>query len=351
MLKYKTRKNLLTNILLFIFLNLNLFLNLSCNTIEPTDDLKPGRRDYVWTVDTLDSPNNELRRTWASSENDAWAVGPGGITAYDGLWHFDGTEWQPFPQALSISPESIYGFAQNDVWIGGNDGKIFHFNGNEWLQNYVYSKQASNYVFIVELWGTAPNDLYAIAIVGDDGFKSAILHYNGINWKEIYYSEFPIQFFRVQKEEGILYLSGLILTNGSQDVAFYEYKNNMIKEIYRKSLGEITFGTLSQIGDKTYFLIDKDLCRFINGNFVKVITFNVEQFGYGAYGRNEKDIFLSMRDGLAHYNGENVEYLYRFSNNNTNPFPYPVNLRNAVFFPAHDKNNDLNLILRGHLKD
>jgi hypothetical protein len=335
-------------LIVLFFVSTALLLLNNCDSTEPVDELKPGRRDYTWTVDTLYSPNNEIRRTWASSENDAWAVGPGGITAYDGLWHFDGSEWQPYPQALSISPECIFGFAQNDVWMGGNEGKIFHFDGNIWNQTFSY-ENPSNYNFIVDIWGKTPMEIYAIAVVNDQGFKSVVLRFDGVNWVEIYYSNYPIQFFRIQKEAETLFLSGITLANNQQEIVFLKFEDNIMKEIFRKQIGEITFGSLSQIGDKTYFLIDKDLYRFINGNFVKVITFNVEQFGYGAYGRNEKDIFLSMRDGLAHYNGENVEYLYRFSNNNTNPFPYPVNLSNAVFFPAHDKNNDLNLILRGVL--
>jgi hypothetical protein len=232
--------------------------------------------------------------------------------------------------------------------MGGNEGKIFHFDGNIWNQTFSY-ENPSNYNFIVDIWGKTPMEIYAIAVVNDQGFKSVVLRFDGVNWVEIYYSNYPIQFFRIQKEAETLFLSGITLANNQQEIVFLKFEDNIMKEIFRKQIGEITFGSLSQIGDKTYFLIDKDLYRFINGNFVKVITFNVEQFGYGAYGRNEKDIFLSMRDGLAHYNGENVEYLYRFSNNNTNPFPYPVNLSNAVFFPAHDKNNDLNLILRGVL--
>jgi len=31
------------------------------------------------------------------------------------------------------------------------------------------------------------------------------------------------------------------------------------------------------------------------------------------WGRNSKDIFLLMTDGLAHYNGTDIEYLFYFN--------------------------------------
>jgi hypothetical protein len=332
------------------------FLFYSCNTTEPTDNLKPGRRDYTWTVDTLDSPNNELRRTWASSENDAWAVGPGGVTPYDRLWHFDGNEWQPYPQALSIYPECIYGFAQNDVWMGGSDGKVFHYDDNGWRHSYTYIKLDAVGTHINDLWGSNSKEIYAIGrtyINQEPLPRSFILHFNGSIWKEIYFSSKQLQFFKVQKENNQLFLSGIILTQSNEPdtLLFFKFENNLLSEIYRNTMDKITFISLSQLGSKTYFLIGRDLCQYINGKFATVISFSDPLFGYQAFGRNEKDIFISMKGGLAHYNGENIEYLFRFSNSFTSPWPYPVNLSDALFFPAHDKNNDLNLILRGVLNN
>lgn len=339
----------------FFLLILFLLFNLSCNTTDPNDDIKPGRRDYTWIVDTLYSPNNELRRVWASSENDAWAVGPGGITAYDGLWHFDGNEWQPYQQALLISPECIFGFSQNDVWMGGSDGKIFHFNGNSWIQSYIYIRSNAVGTHINDLWGSSSNEIYAIGrtyINQEPLPRSFILHFDGTIWKEIYFSSKQLQFFKVQKENNQLFLSGIILTQSTKPdtLFFFKFENNILSEIYRNTMDKITFISLSQIGSKTYFLIDRDLCRYINGKFVSVISFNESLFGYQVSGRNEKDIFLSMKGGLAHFNGENVEYLYNFTNDYTSPWPFPLNLNNSVFFPVHDQINNLNLILRGHLK-
>ena len=50
----------------FSISTLLLLLTVSCNTTEPTDDLKPGRRDYKWTVDTLANiaPSNSYTELW-----------------------------------------------------------------------------------------------------------------------------------------------------------------------------------------------------------------------------------------------------------------------------------------------
>ena len=80
------------NLKVFLLLTLPFLAQLSCNTTEPTDELKPGRRDYTWAVDTVKIPFNYLRRFWGSSPNDVWAVGSGGGLDQT-IWHFDGNGW------------------------------------------------------------------------------------------------------------------------------------------------------------------------------------------------------------------------------------------------------------------
>lgn len=343
---------------IFLFFSISLLLvifNLSCNTTEP-DDIKPGRRDYSWTVDTLDSPNNVIKSLWGAVVNDVWAVGPGGITAYDGLWHFDGNIWKPYEQALPISPECIYGITQNDIWMGGSDGKIFHFNGAVWNQVYSINRLDTSGNWINDIWGDNVNDIYAIGyayLAQESKLRSFILHFNGIKWKEIYFSSKQIQFLRIQKDNNKLFLSGLISSQTIEPdtLLFFKLENNVLSEIYRNTMDKIAFISLSQIGYNTYFLIGQDLNKYENGKFIKIISFNNQAFGYQSYGRNEKDIFIRMTDGLAHYNGENLEYLNHFSNSFTSILQRALLFEKDVFFTIHDNLNDHNLILRGKLSE
>jgi hypothetical protein len=352
MLLKNCRKKVLSGFLFFISL---FIISISCDSIEPTDELKPGRRDYIWTVDTLDSPNNVIKSIWGAVVNDVWAVGPGGITAYDGLWHFDGNIWQPYEQALPISPECIYGITQNDIWMGGSDGKIFRFNGTLWNQDNSIVREDTAGNWINYIWGDSPQVLYALGrayLTNEPLPRSFILHFNGSNWKEIYFSPKQLQFFSIREENNKLFLSGLIKTNTVEPdtLFFYKMENNIVNEIYRNTMDKITFMNLSQIGEKTYFLIGQDLFEYVKGIFIKVISFSDPMFGYQAYGRSEKDIFLRMKDGLAHYNGDDIEYLYHFSNNYTSILNEPLLLEKDVFFVIHDNLNDYNLILRGKLE-
>ena len=122
-------------------------------------------------------------------------------------------------------------------------------------------------------------------------------------------------------------------------------------KIFQKSLTDITWASLSQIGDKTYFLIGTNLERFTNGQFQNITSFNINNFGYEDYGRNEKDIFLRMKDGLAHYNGSNIEYLYHFNSSNISISANALIFKGTVFFTADDNSNDCNIMLRGKLKE
>ena len=73
-------------------LSLLIILPLSCsNPTDPYDNLQPGRRDYVWTVDTLSAQNNTYYRMWASSPTDVWCTSPGDWDK--SIAHFDGESW------------------------------------------------------------------------------------------------------------------------------------------------------------------------------------------------------------------------------------------------------------------
>ena len=59
---------------LFFICTALLLLN-NCDSTEPVDDLKPGRRDYVWTVDTIPVADAVMKDMWGSSPTDIWICG------------------------------------------------------------------------------------------------------------------------------------------------------------------------------------------------------------------------------------------------------------------------------------
>ena len=86
MLNFKQFQMFLAFISIFIFFTI---LNYSCkNTaVSPPEDA-PGRRDYVWTVDTLNCPADPMFRMWGSSPTDIWTTSYGNWDK--SISHFDG---------------------------------------------------------------------------------------------------------------------------------------------------------------------------------------------------------------------------------------------------------------------
>lgn len=346
-------------LLIITVLSLVIISMLSCNkdsiTNPPDDNSIPGRRDYVWTVDTLTTQNNRIQCIWGSSPTDVWAGGAGGLTSHERLWHFDGTTWKTYDQYVTVFPMTIFGFAQNDVWMGGNDGQIFHYNGSYWNLNYKYFPDSVYTTDIYYISGT-PDNMYAVGLVNyriNEQAKSFVLHYDGKIWNLIYLSSDYVQFLRVIQYNDKAFITGYIQPNDSisEAIAFYEIENDNIIKIFQKPTSEITWASITAIDGVPYFLIGRELKKYSNGNFQTILTFNSNNFGYQVYGRSLKDIFIRMQDGLGHYNGSDEEYLYHFYNWSTSISSNALLMKNDVFFIAEDYSIDGHIILKGTLNE
>ena len=127
------------------------------NTLEP--ELNPGRRDYVWTVDTLDiySPAYKI---WGSSPTDVWTINRSDQN--HSIWHYDGNKWSTDGIYRSVSPHAIWGFSEKDIFIGGTSGSIWHFDGSNWQHLITLIKDGQDYVAVGHIWGGSKNELYSV---------------------------------------------------------------------------------------------------------------------------------------------------------------------------------------------
>ncbi len=320
-------KNMIINIFVLGFC----LLSFTCNSpTGPGANAQPGRRDYVWTLDTIYSPNNLFSTIYGATPNDVWLGGHGG-PPHERLWHYDGVKWTQAQSPSNYDVESLFGFSATDIWLGSDDGKIFHYDGITWLQNFVYRPLNSD-PYIACIYGASPTDLYAIGssfFSPDTLARGFILHNNGNGWKEEYLAPKGLQFAYLLQEGSKVFLFAAV-----DKLLFFQYSNGLLTQIFSANRGDVGGGNMISMGGKVYFLVGNRLDRYENENFMTVATFNINtsNFGYQLYGRNEKDVFLIMDDGIEHYNGTDIQYLYHLPTRSPFIFARSLIFESDVFF-------------------
>jgi hypothetical protein len=213
-----------------------LILLIQCDTTEPPiNDIPPGKRDYVWSIDSVDYGNLpsliQLESIWGSSATDVWGANGDAPDVRDCLWHYDGIKWSKATEGTPITAGngnivvySVWGTAQNNVWAFGrkiNQGTlsafIMHYNGNLWIDATppnVEALRANLYC----VYGTAANNVW----VG--GYEYA-LNYNGSNWNTYFIAD-SIIVGSISGNGNYLYLTTYSPYNNNDLRSIYLFRNN-----------------------------------------------------------------------------------------------------------------------------
>ncbi|MFZ1518279.1 MAG: hypothetical protein WAU11_05865 [Ignavibacteriaceae bacterium] len=352
MLKQNFSKTFSIKTFLFWFLSMTLLLNFSCNTTEPTDELKPGRRDYTWTVDTLNIPFTVLTRIWGSSPSDVWAIGPGGDLDKT-IYHFDGVSWSNDGISRPLSPTAIFGTSPSNVWIGGRGGDIWNYDGSNWTKNTTITIPDYNLVGFENIWGDSPNNIYAVGYAQDGiTYRSVLVKYDGVNWKNINIYKIRNSFIKIRagsKTSKDSFVLGIRFEQLFEDTSLvYRFDGDSFIEIYTGITSKDELGEFENINNEILFLRGSELYKYEYNDKLKLIyKINNSNFSNAIWGRNSIDIFLRMTNGIAHFNGTDVQYLYNFDNGIL--INGAIVFNSTIFFLAYDFNNSLNLIIRGKL--
>ncbi|MCE7858000.1 MAG: hypothetical protein DYG97_15970, partial [Ignavibacteria bacterium CHB3] len=328
---------------------------ISLNTCDENpvngDNIKPGRRDYVWTVDTLFMPFNSFTDITGTSPTNVWACGPGGDLDKT-FYHYNGQSWNTDLIPRPISPLSVSSNSINFVWSCGLEGKIWKYCGNEWLEQYVYFANTDTLVVLQEIFAISENDIYAIGqyFVSNEDYWGLILHYNNSKWQDMTIPKIRTLFTEIGKDKvkDKLYLRGLTQQNlNENDYQLYEINGTTLNEIKSGSQNDDEFGNIFVLGSHIYFIIGYDFFKFNGNDFLKIGRLSDDpKFLHVGWGRNEKDIFLGMRDGIAHYNGDSTVYLYQTPNNVF--VRAGIVFENEIFFIGRDSYGN-NLMFHGKL--
>lgn len=333
------------------FLILPLILQLSCSSpTDPNDNIQPGRRDYVWTLDTIPVANSVMKDMWGSSPTDIWICGDG-WDRLQSLWHYDGANFTPYNEYI-VSATSIFGFAKNNIWMATSSGWIYHYNGVEWKRDTILTMAGYDGVVIVQLCGTAPNNIYAVGMaVSLDDYRGVIARYDGSKWTYLNIPKVNANFTMIEYDESLnIYLiRGINFDNVGTPERLYILRNNIIiNEIYAGTKG-LYLGT---IANRVYVFGDKKIYKY-NGSSLELF-FDLSKTNYlgRVSGRTEKDFFCNTSDyvddltGIGHWNGKDLATLYesKFKTYRTLFFENEV-----IFLGGNYYNEDINVIIKGKL--
>jgi hypothetical protein len=332
-----------------------LILNLSCNTTEP-EDIKPGSRNYEWTMDTLKlNPDFMfLTRMWAYAPNDVWAIGTG-YSSRNLIWHFDGNRWSTDSIPRGMTPSGIYGFGSNDVWLGTQEGAFWHFDGSNWSEKGKLTLDNYNRVYIENIWGTASNNIFAVGFAENTStqdFKAILVKYNGVKWDFVQIPVIKLDFTNIRQQSR----TGLFFIN-AYDLAGI-YNNNRLLIYNGKDFIEVNAGNYTteiyDMNGEVYITMNRRIYKYLNSKLLLWKDLSSYYFRYSVWGKNEKDFFgiadkgISLnQDMVGHYNGTDFRILLETNLDFTGAGAYTVN---NIFITAFDDSTGNSVIIHGKLK-
>ena len=113
-----------------------------------------------------------LQGIWGTSPSSLFAVGAAPGPYNDGgIYRFDGSAWS-LTEIGSYELYSVWGAADNEVFAGGDGGKIVFYDGYGWTDRSPGMGITYTYRGI---WGTSASDVFAVA-------GPYIVHWDGSDW-------------------------------------------------------------------------------------------------------------------------------------------------------------------------
>jgi hypothetical protein len=347
--------------IVLLLITILLILSTGCKKTptEPGKDKPPpGSRDYTWTVDTLNKivPYNFYSSLWGTSATNVWCIGfVGDVDKM--LMHYDGSTWKNFAYpGQGMQPWSIFGFTAENFWVGGADGAIYRYINGQFNNFGYYALPGYPLTFFVKFWGDNPNDIFVVGCahkIADELNYSIIMHYDGKEWTYVIKPEAQGQFLNINRGTNdspnyyLIYLSEYI-----DSTSIYEFDGNSLKRIYNQPELDYNIPGMFSVNNNLYFGFNEKLLKYDykNNRFYTLKDFagaNIKTMSH-VNGRSENDLFINMNDGIGHYNGSDIQTVFKLDNNAM--FDDAVIFEKDVFFLCTDYKKNNFLIVHGQLK-
>ena len=339
-------------ILIFIATIVVMLNTCSDNPVNPGDNVPPGRRDYVWTVDTIDIPFSTIRRLWGISPNDFWAIVSGSDLSRT-IWHYDGNIWTTDGISRNLEPTAIFGFSSNNIWIGGSDGRIWYYDGNVWNEDTVLNVVPGKGIVFENIWGESRDNVYAVGAYTDDNLlfnNGVIAHYDGNAWSLVNIEPISNSLVKIYKDfyTNQYFLRSIKNSLQQDSTKILKFSGTNLTEIYGGTFSRENVANMELIGREVYFVTGREINKYNGSQFETISVVNEPNYANGIWGRNQKDLFLAMLDGVAHYNGKDVQYLFKFDQSTTHLTAGYV-FDKVVFFSARNRIDGSTFIYKGEL--
>ncbi|MBI2428054.1 MAG: hypothetical protein HYV29_04545 [Ignavibacteriales bacterium] len=349
-----TRYLLLSLVVLFFFTGVDCKKDI---VDPPPDDIKPGRRDYVWAVDTLESSSSDLftpTRIWGSSPNDVWATGFGS-QSWNLLWHYDGIRWKKDSASRQISPSALWGTAGNNVWLGNSGGVFWRYDGVKWNKYSEHTLNDYADITIGNIWGSAENSIYGVGgadrSASGKSYRGVVMHFNGAQWQFLQIPDMRVGFTRIrqQRQTGLFFLEGMRYESTGDTSKIYLYDGVKIKDIY----SHVNFANVEEVDGEIYIVIGKKIHKYVNGEITIWKDFSQSTMLGRMVGRSEKDFFTFTQEGLsqgiAHYNGNDLKTLFAI------PAGFQISsvfiLEKDLFVVCYSLNSNFSIAVRGTFQE
>ena len=239
----------------------SMFLSCKENSLVPPENL-PGRRDYVWTIDTLKPPEGLTSPgwVWTNGPDNIWISGGAYLNGYC-VWHYDGNNWTNYDPGIYWDPRGLYGFSSNDIWMGSTDGAFWHYDGSKWSK-FCQTEIPDYQPFVAQgMCGNAPDNIYSVGYADSiDGmsYKAIIMHFDGTEWKQV---DIPV----IQSS-----FSHILYNNATGNFIIRAWIfNEMEENIYSFNGTTLSLLYTAESGTKSFCSFNKDIYLSIEGQALK----------------------------------------------------------------------------------
>ncbi|VAX22776.1 hypothetical protein MNBD_IGNAVI01-2890, partial [hydrothermal vent metagenome] len=167
--------------------------------------------------------------------------------------------------------------------------------------------------FHTDVWGTSDKNIFFVGGV-EENFSSGnyfglISHFDGSTFRFLDIPKIRVGFSQVrykEEEPNILYLKATRFESTGDTNKIFRYDGNELKLIWSGKEG----ATVNEMNGEIYFAIGPKIFKYNNDTLNIWKDFSSTTYRGRIWGRNENDFFGVAKDGLAHYNGSDLQIIY-----------------------------------------